>query len=67
MPLPKDGRFRKAQASTWYFPPKCVEVARNENYVKIRNSTDPNGEILTFTDEEWSAFVDGVKKGEFDL
>jgi len=33
----------------------------------VRDSKDPNGPILRFTREEWSAFVGGTKEGEFDL
>ncbi|MCY1137432.1 DUF397 domain-containing protein [Actinoplanes sp. Pm04-4] len=44
----------------------CVEAAEAEGQVLLRNSTNPNM-ILTFTAEEWDAFVDGVKKGEFSF
>jgi len=32
----------------------------------LRDSKDPHGPILTFTPNEWLAFVGGVKDGEFD-
>jgi hypothetical protein len=32
----------------------------------MRDSKDPSGPVLTYTRIEWSAFLDGVKKGEFD-
>jgi hypothetical protein len=35
--------------------------------INIRDSKDPEGPILTFTPEEWTAFTLGVKGGEFDL
>ena len=45
----------------------CVEVTQlPENYVGVRNSRHPDGAVLTFTPEEWSAFIAGAKKGEFD-
>jgi hypothetical protein len=33
----------------------------------MRDSKDLNGPVLEFTREEWSAFVEGVIAGEFDL
>jgi hypothetical protein len=33
----------------------------------VRDSKDQAGPILVFTPAEWSAFVAGVKGGEFDL
>ena len=33
----------------------------------MRNSADPEGPSLYFTEAEWEAFVLGVKDGEFDL
>jgi len=47
--------------------PMCVEVYGLEaEYISIRNSTVPHT-IVSLTREEWSEFVDGVKRGEFDL
>jgi hypothetical protein len=34
--------------------------------VPLRNSRDPDGPVLVFTAPEWDAFVEGVKRGEFD-
>lgn len=44
----------------------CVEVAQNQDRVWIRNSTDADMVTLSFGQSEWSAFVEGVKSGEFD-
>ena len=33
----------------------------------MRNTADPDGPKLYFTEAEWEAFVLGVKDGEFDL
>lgn len=45
----------------------CVEVAvPNEETVMVRDSKDPSGSVLTFTPDEWRAFVAGAKDGEFD-
>ncbi|BEL12685.1 DUF397 domain-containing protein [Actinoplanes sichuanensis] len=46
----------------------CVEVAANlPGIVAIRDTKDPGGATLVFTDEEWAAFLAGVRAGEFDL
>lgn len=44
----------------------CVEVATlAEGGVALRDSRSPDL-LLTFTEVEWLAFIDGVKAGEFD-
>jgi hypothetical protein len=46
----------------------CVEVAGNlPGIVALRDTKDPDGAVLIFTNEEWGAFLDGVRAGEFDL
>lgn len=47
---------------------QCVEVAGLGlgDGTAVRDSKDPNGPKLIFTPEEWTAFVAGVKNGEFD-
>ncbi|MGW3242022.1 DUF397 domain-containing protein [Streptomyces sp. NPDC001070] len=35
----------------------CVEVAHGPGAVHVRDSKDPAGPALTFTAEEWTAFV----------
>jgi uncharacterized protein DUF397 len=47
-------------------PGGCVEVRFAENSVQVRDSKDPDGPVLTFTDREWTAFLDGVRSNEFD-
>jgi len=46
----------------------CVEVARLPNgRFAVRDSKDPSGSVrLVFGLAEWTAFVSGVKAGEFD-
>ncbi|GAB2917895.1 DUF397 domain-containing protein [Nonomuraea fastidiosa] len=41
----------------------CVEVARVR---LIRDSKDPNGPVLVFTEAEWRAHVEAVKAGRYD-
>lgn len=45
----------------------CVEVAACSCHVRVRDSKDPTGPVLTFTRDEWAAFIDGARAGEFDL
>ncbi|MBY8884150.1 DUF397 domain-containing protein [Streptomyces sp. PTM05] len=48
---------------------QCVEVAANlsgaHGIVPVRDSKDPNGPVLSFPVGAFSAFVEGVKAGEF--
>jgi hypothetical protein len=45
----------------------CVEVAENlPGIVAVRDTKNRDGGTLIFTDAEWTAFVGGVKDGEFD-
>ena len=46
----------------------CVEIGQlPDGGVSVRAGTDrQSGPVLTFTREEWVAFVAGVKNGEFD-
>ena len=45
----------------------CVEVAKVEGGVIVRDSKNPDRAPLQFTPEEWSAFVQGVNLGEFSF
>lgn len=45
----------------------CVEVAACTHEVKVRDSKNPDGTVLTFTPAEWAVFCDGVRGGEFDV
>ncbi|WP_433511021.1 DUF397 domain-containing protein [Nonomuraea sp. CA-143628] len=46
----------------------CVEVAELSGGRRgLRDSKNPSGPALIFTPGEWSAFIGGVKDGEFDL
>ena len=44
---------------------QCVEMARENNMIEVRDSKDP-GLVLRFTRDEFDAWLDGAKKGEFD-
>jgi predicted secreted Zn-dependent protease len=44
----------------------CVEVAALPGATAVRDSADPEGPVLVYARNAWRAFVDGVKRGEFD-
>jgi hypothetical protein len=45
----------------------CVEVASLPGgQIGVRNSRDPHGGVLSFTPDEWVAFLGGARLGEFD-
>ncbi len=56
--------WRKSKASAEV---NCVEVALTPDRVLVRDSKDPAGGALSFTPQEWTAFLTGVRGGEFDL
>lgn len=43
----------------------CVEVNSGGSIVGVRSSNDPEN-VVIFTHEEWTTFLDGVKAGDFD-
>ena len=45
----------------------CVETAITPSHILVRDSKNPNGQVLTFNFAEWKAFLQGVKAGEFEL
>lgn len=63
----KDAKFRKASKSMFMGDNFCVEVAIAGDSVALRDSKDPSAGHHIFSHGEWDAFIDGVKKGEFDL
>lgn len=44
----------------------CIQVARRDSVIMIAHSKHPRGPILSYTLQEFDAFLDGAKKGEFD-
>ena len=44
----------------------CVAVATKAEGVAVRDTKDRTKKTLFFSNEEWAAFVKGVKKGEFE-
>lgn len=58
-------RWIKASASAGNG--NCVEMASLPGGgVAVRDSKDLHGPVLRYTAQEWAAFLDGAKAGEFD-
>ena len=38
----------------------CVQTARDDEFVYVRHSTEPDGPILRFTYAEWTTFERGI-------
>lgn len=45
----------------------CVEIAAVGDSIVIRNSRSPFGSVLSFTRQEWGAFLKAVNNGDFIL
>ena len=45
----------------------CVEVALTPTVIGVRDTKDRDAAELRFNAQEWRAFIEGVKRGEFDL
>jgi hypothetical protein len=58
-------RWIKARASV--DGGNCVEVAADGDSILVRNSRQPDGPVLAFTRDEWSAFLTGMAGHEFTL
>jgi hypothetical protein len=60
---PVGATWRKSSASG---SNGCVEIADTEGSVWVRDTKDRQGPVLFFTRQEWTAFLAGVRAGEFD-
>ena len=45
----------------------CVEVGYNLGKIYVRDTKDRSKAPHVYTRDEWLAFLDGAKRGEFDL
>lgn len=64
-----DTDFKTSSLSRW--PPnvgnRCVAVKRTAENVQVRDTKVKNSPVLTFTHDEWEAFIGGVRQNEFNL
>ena len=45
---------------------ECVEVAFRTQAVAARDSKNPNGPVLVFTEDGWDGFLRGLDAGDFN-
>ncbi|MDQ3578732.1 MAG: DUF397 domain-containing protein [Actinomycetota bacterium] len=45
----------------------CVQTKFTDDAVYVRNNLHPDAGTATFTHEEWTVFVAGVKDGDYDI
>jgi hypothetical protein len=45
---------------------ECVEVTRERDMILLRDSKSPETPAFRYTTEEFRAFLEGAKAGEFD-
>lgn len=57
----------KTSSITMFLPIKTCVAVRVGETVDVRDSKHVSSPTLSFTRAEWDAFVQGVKKGEFDV
>lgn len=61
----RDAAFRKSSFSGP--AADCVEVGVSDGLVRVRDTKARAAATLSFTPDEWDAFIRGVKSGEFDF
>jgi predicted secreted Zn-dependent protease len=44
----------------------CVGVAARGDEILIRSTKRPGGPVVAYSREEWAAFVEGIRQGDFD-
>ncbi len=44
----------------------CVEQRRHDDLIEVRDTKDREGPVLRFRRDEFAAWLDGAKRGEFD-
>lgn len=45
----------------------CVGVSFTGGEILVTNTTTTDAPVAKFTQDEWNAFIAGVKNGEFDI
>lgn len=58
--------WRKSRRSGGGQGGDCVEVAGTGEEIAVRDSKDPVGSNLRFTQPEWDAFLEAAKRGRYD-
>ncbi len=61
------------KSNEWFVPRRsengnlCVQTKFTDDAVYVRNNLHPDAGTATFTHEEWTVFVAGVKDGDYDI
>jgi hypothetical protein len=61
--MPSASQWQKSSYS--FANHDCVEVAQDDGAVHVRDSKDPAGPVLSFTPEEWTAFLEWLRTHEY--
>jgi hypothetical protein len=67
MPERSVGVSERWKKSTFSTQGECVEVRCWGGQIQVRDSKNPTGLVLEFTEGEWAAFLAGAAAGEFAL
>lgn len=62
----QDNEYMSAP-DTAVFSKLCVQVARKNGVVAVKDSKNPTTKPLMFSNQEWTAFINGAKQGLFDV
>lgn len=65
MDAPEQNGLQWIKATKSYGSAACIELARSGPMIALRDSKNPGTHFL-YTDNEFDAFLDGAKRGEFD-
>ncbi len=63
---PSRARWRKSSRSA-PTEANCVEVALSDESVAARDSKNPEAGVLAFSAQRWADFLDGLRRGRFDI
>lgn len=44
----------------------CIRVAPHKGMIVIGDTKNPDGPVLSYSHDEWLAFVKGIRQGDFD-
>lgn len=65
VPDPSCATWRKSTRSSGNG--ECVEVAKLHRLIGVRDSKNPNGPVLTWSNTTWQSFYQAAKAGDYDL
>lgn len=66
-PFEDEGFFASSVTRKTLLKQTCVTVRMGSECVDVRDTKDLKSPTLSFTHDEWGAFIQGVKLGEFDI